>query len=195
MSSPKPIETGVPQGAVLSPPLFSIFINDAPIVNSTNNAYNLLFADDICYLKLFKSALGVEKIVNLYLKELENWLNRWRLKMATHKCAAMVIEPTNSNLNFNLKLYNDRIPMVEDQAFLGIKIDRYLKFDKHIELLSAKANSRINILKILSHKSWKINISALTNIYKTLMRSIREYSALLNNVIKNKLHQKIQMYN
>jgi hypothetical protein len=86
------------------------------------------------------------------------------IKIATHKCAAMVIKSTNSNLNFNLKLYNDRILMVEDQTFLGIKIDRYLKFDKHIELLSAKANSRINILKILSHKSWKINISEILQI-------------------------------
>jgi hypothetical protein len=193
LSDPKPIETGVPQGAVLSPLLFSIFINDATSENSTNNTYNLLFADDICYLKLFKSSLGVEKNINLYLKELENWLNRWRLKMAIPKCAAMVIEQSNSNSKFDLKLYKEKIPMVEVQTFLGIKIDRHLRFDNHIEMLSAKTNGRINILKILSHKSWRISQTALINIYKALMRSILDYSALLNNFLKIKLTQKIQI--
>jgi hypothetical protein len=105
ISEAKEIETDVPQGAVLRSILFSIFINDTPINDNTNNEYNLLFADDICYLKLFKSTLGVEKNVNLYLKQLQNWFNRWRLKMATHKCAAMIIESQNSNQPFEFRMY------------------------------------------------------------------------------------------
>jgi hypothetical protein len=115
--------------------------------------------------------MGVEKNVNLYLKDLENWLNRWRLKMATHKCAAMIIEPNNSNQKFNFKLYNENIPLVEEQIFLGIKIDRHMKFDKHVDLICAKANSRINIIRILAHKSWKLKKSTLVNVYKTVLRS------------------------
>ncbi len=113
--------------------------------------------------------------------------------MATHKCAAMIIEPNNSNQKFNFKLYNENIPLVEEQIFLGIKIDRHMKFDKHVDLICAKANSRINIIRILAHKSWKLKKSTLVNVYKTVLRSVIEYSSLINPVIKNKLHQRLQL--
>ena len=51
---PFAIETGVPQGAVLSPILFSIFINDIPVTSSKNKSYSLLFADDLVSIFIFK---------------------------------------------------------------------------------------------------------------------------------------------
>ena len=54
-SSVRNIGAGVPQGGVLSPTLFSIFINDSPSRNKKNKRYTLLFADDLCYIEIYKN--------------------------------------------------------------------------------------------------------------------------------------------
>ena len=66
------IETGVPQGAALSPILFSLYINDIPIMNKKNKDYYLLFTDDLVSLNTFKKFGNLEMHVQCYLKKLEN---------------------------------------------------------------------------------------------------------------------------
>ena len=79
------IEAGVPQGSVLSPLLFSIFINDIPIRNKPNHSQSTLFADDLATAFLFKKPGNVQVQIQKYLFELEAWLTKWRMKMAAHK--------------------------------------------------------------------------------------------------------------
>ena len=89
------ITCGVPQGGVLSPTLFQIFINDIPM-SLNEGELILLFADDIVFLKRFKYLLKnkldpnakkkVEEETQLYLNYLERWMNMWRLSLAPHKC-------------------------------------------------------------------------------------------------------------
>ena len=95
MSTLRKIECGVPQGAVLSPTLFSLFINELPMRRNTglkkeNHEFTMLFADDLAYLLTFSNREEATKIAQKYMHELEEWMSTWRLTLAPHKCAQIV---------------------------------------------------------------------------------------------------------
>lgn len=87
-SNPYPIITGVPQGAILSPILFLIFINDIPITIERNrySSFSLLFADDLSHFSSDHNLKYLKAKLQRYLDMLEEWPKKWRLKTATHKC-------------------------------------------------------------------------------------------------------------
>jgi hypothetical protein len=78
-SDSKYITCGVPQGAVLSPFLFSLFINDIPDSTEKNKNYNLLFADDLIHFHIYTDNKEATKTINLKLVKVQEWLDKWRL--------------------------------------------------------------------------------------------------------------------
>jgi hypothetical protein len=63
--------------------------------------------------------------------------------------------------------------------FLGIIFDHHINFNSHIDNIIDRANKRLNIVKILAHRPWKLSYKTLINVYKTIMRSVLEYSSIL----------------
>ena len=171
------IQSVVPQGAVISPLLFTIFINDIPKLNSKNNSYSLLFADDLVSFFIFKKYGKIVTLINYYLKKIEAWLVKWKMKMAPEKCSHTIFsENPGKNQSLTLKLFGKNIPYEKKPLFLGITFDENLCFNSHVEFIRSRCVDRINILKILAQKSWKLNYNTLVNIYKTLIGSIIDYS-------------------
>lgn len=83
------IETGVAQGSILSPIVFSIYINDVIEINKvTNEKVNcLLFTDDLFAFVMDSNVRRIVILMQRYLNELEKWLNKLRLCTAGHKCS------------------------------------------------------------------------------------------------------------
>ena len=81
LSETRKVSCSVPQGSVLGPLLFVIYINDIPLSNSTNLSYSVLFADDLGVIFIFKKPEKIKKIINGYLDSLVSWLYKWRLKI------------------------------------------------------------------------------------------------------------------
>jgi exonuclease III len=189
-----PIQCGVPQGAVLSPLLFSIFINDIPDNTSTNRTYSFLFADDLIFIHIYYNDKRATKIVNDHLVEIEEWLDKWRLKMAVHKCNQIIFNNLKSSPDdLDIKLYGDKINREKEITFLGMVLDEKLNFASHIAAVKKKAISRLNIIKTVSHKSWKLSKPTLINLYTSLIRSIFEYSAIVAPRLSSQLINQLQV--
>jgi hypothetical protein len=144
-----------------SPLLISIFINDIPCEIKKNEKYSLLFADDLVSYFIYRdkqSNKKIEKKINTHLQEIEAWLFKWRLKMAPHKCNYIVFTNNTKQVNnqLQLKLNNQFIPLSQDPAFLGIRFDKNLNLENQINYLSESCSKRLNIIKILSNKAFKL---------------------------------------
>ena len=176
-SDPHPVTCSVPQGSVLGPLLFLVFINDIPLARSLNVSYSALFADDLNSIFIFRKSGQVKCLMRKYLESLTAWLRKWRLKMNVKKCCYTIFSSGNrEGLEFDLRLNGESIPYNSKPVFLGITFDENLCFNKHFENLRLRALSRLNIIKIFSHSSWHLNRKTLTSIYRALIGSIFDFS-------------------
>jgi hypothetical protein len=173
------ITAGVPQGAVLSPTLFSIFINDIPKPDAKNKAGSLLFADDLAVTFIFRNAKEVSNRIKKYLTNLEAWLGKWRLLMAPTKCNLVNFGKQTATTKVDANLFGVPIPESNSALFLGIRFDSKLNFEDQISYIEETSSKRLNILKILANKKWKIKKSLLSKIYIMIIRSVIDYSSVI----------------
>ncbi len=114
----------VPQGSVLGPILFLVYINDIPLCNSTNISNSALFADDLASIFFFKRPGRVRRRIKEYLDSLVDWLFKWRLKMNAKKCCYTIFSVGGRDSTvFDLRLNGDQIPYSQRPVFLGITFD------------------------------------------------------------------------
>jgi hypothetical protein len=195
-SDSKSITAGVPQGAILSPILFSIFINDVPKIEKKNVGNSLLFADDLASFLIFRKVNNkLRNSIKLYLLSIETWLCKWRLTMAPSKCNYIIFSKFNKNNaegSLNPTLFNESIPETKSVTFLGIRFDKNLNFRDQLDYLIEVSTKRLNILKILANKNWKISTKILTKIYSLLIRSILDYSSCIFSCLSEENKKKLQ---
>ena len=136
-SSSKPINIGVPQGSILGPLLFLMYVNDLSNSTSCNPC---LFADDTCLVVSNCSFSSLEQRCNAELENLKNWCNANKLQINPKKSISIYVPP---KLNINeekLKiLYNNcTLACCNSSKYLGVIIDNKLDFQSHIHAIENK---------------------------------------------------------
>ena len=162
-SSWRPVTSGVPQGSVLGPLLFAIYVNDLPSIVSSL----FMFADD---LKLYRSITQPLDTTLLQhdVNTLFHWAQTWLLNLSIPKCYVMSVGNTNPNYIL------DNVPLAASTCVrdLGMWIDDKLKFHEHTSVTIAKANRILALMK----RSFNINMNIFLRLYTTLVRPILEYA-------------------
>jgi exonuclease III len=169
-----PVSSGIPQGSVLGPLLFSLFINDLPFCVSMNTKINL-FADDCV---VYRQVCGPSDLRNLQrdINEIERWSCNWLLPFNADKC---------SHMRVSLRRQDDQVippprymlgqhPMVKVTSvkYLGVVLQSNLRFNEHIDQTVSKSNS---LLGLLRRNLSKCSTGAKLTAYKALVRSRLEY--------------------
>jgi len=160
-SSKLPVSCGVPQGSVLGPLLFLLYINDLP--NSVPEGKIKLFADDTNLFVSAKTTNELESKANSYLRNLDNWLKANKLHLNTDKTCYSVFSPNKIPVPTVAITINDtKIKCVKECKYLGVIIDDELKWTSHIEFVLQKLRRLLGILYKMRHKlpDW-----CLQNIY------------------------------
>ncbi|MEL7308662.1 MAG: reverse transcriptase family protein, partial [Pseudomonadota bacterium] len=176
ISSEKQVTSGVIQGSVLGPLLFTIFVND--IDDNVNNCVLLKYADDIRIYRCFK-ACPAHQNENSYLFQtdvnaLMAWSMRWDLKFNYSKCC--ILHFGRSNIRSPYKLNNHDLTEKKLEKDLGILFSVDFKFDDYIHLIAKKANKQLGLItKVFSLK----NPQVIIQLYKTFVRPHLEYNSII----------------
>ena len=162
------VRSGIPQGSVLGPILFVLFINDMPQVVS--NMCNL-FADDA------KLSGNVSKSTTCLQDDLDNlckWSSDWQLPFNIKKCKCLHIGNRNPGISYHM--YDQTLEEVDYEKDLGILIDSQLKFHQHTAAAVKKANQ---ILGIIKRSFALLDEFSLPLLYKSMVRPHLEYGNVI----------------
>ena len=170
VSSPLQVLSGVPQGSVIGPLLFLIFINNiTDSVDSLRTNVNIsMFADDT---KLYST---VPSDMQSAIYGMTDWVNDYRLKLANHKCFMLNISKPSVTNDSQFYIADT---IVESKTFmkdLGVFISHDLKWSAHVDYIYNNASSvSYHVLKTFKSK----NISTLKKVFVTYIRPKLEYNS------------------
>jgi hypothetical protein len=168
MSTPREIQAGVPQGSVLSPTLYSIYINDAP---QSPGVHLALFADDTCIYATDRKEGYVLRKLQGGLTSVGSWCERWNIRINEDKTQAIYFSRGNKPPETSLTLNGRNIPFVNNIKYLGVIFDRKITWRLHIEAIEAKAfRTFIRVYSLF--KSERLNANIKLTLHKVLLRSV-----------------------
>ena len=164
------VTSGIPQGSVLGPLLFVIYINDIPeACNKYCDIY--LFADDAKISKIIKNKNDIENLQK-GCNALEKWINLWLVSLNVDKCLAMFINKDNNENNNNYTIKGKNLIHLNSTKDLGIIVHNKLNFHDNIY---KKIKNSYQMLGILNRNFKHMSVKTWTTLYKSFVRSHLEY--------------------
>ena len=170
-SSTSEVASGVPQGSVLGPVLFLLFVNDIPAIIQSSTSQVKLFADDTKIYSPINTHEDGKKLQADLLKLVE-WSHKWQLPFNQDKCKVIHYGRNNPCFDYYMSDENKPIPVVEEEKDLGVTFDQKMKFSDHVDGICASANRKLGVIKRTFSTMDKTGFMLL---YKSIVRPSLEY--------------------
>ena len=140
------VTVGVPQGSILGPLLFSIYVNDLP--NSVNTCDINMYADDTELHYCCSHLQEVERVIQNELERVSNWMVVNRLKLNVNKSMCMLIgsQQRVGGKTLCLSLNGSLLKQVSSTKYLGVCTDHYLTWQNHIDYVLKTVRGRFILL-------------------------------------------------
>ena len=173
------VTSGVPEGSLLAPFLFALFINDLP--SAVKSSHCIMFADDVKLYHRVSKALDCVQLQS-DLDSLSRWSADWKLNLNASKCFAFTASLRTSPVQHPYSIDGSVLKRVTEVRDLGVILDTKLTFSAHINQTVSKANRALGIL-IRSFQTGlprqKFSKNTLQATYFANVRSILEYGCVV----------------
>ena len=169
------LKNGFPQGSVLTPLLFNIYISDLLTTISRKYAY----ADDLAIMHADEDWQAVEGALSKDMAMLGEYLQTWKLTLSTTKTVSEVFHLNNKEAKRELKVNfnNETLPFCSQTQYHGVMLGRSLMYRRHLESIRKELTLRVALLRRHSGSSWGARATTLRTATLALVHSTAEHCA------------------
>ena len=165
--------SGVPQGSVLGPLLFLIYVNDLCAITLSTGSKVTMYADDLVLHKVVDAEtafIGLQKDID----NIVQWSRSNKVKLNKSKCKVMLFSHKRHAMP-PVFIENEQIEQVYTYKYLGVTITPTLKWDEHIDQLCLRAKKLLGYLYRIFYRN--VQPSSLCDLFTALIRPILEYAS------------------
>ena len=184
-----PVTSGVPQGSVLGPLLFLVYINDLPDCIS-NGTKVKLFADDTMVYRAINSRADAVQLQH-DLDSLQEWERKWLMTFHPGKCQVLHITKRKKQEHHTYAIHGTDLKSAESAKYLGVEISSDLSFDKHIDNITKKGLKTLGFLR-RNLPGRSCSRETKTTCYNALVRPVMEYASCIWDPHTNKATSKAE---
>ena len=168
-SSATSVISGVPQGTVLGPLMFLVYIND---INESITSSVQLFADDCVVYRTITMLQDSEQLQE-DLHQICQWTSKWQMKINVDKCAVLHCTCSLTLIQYAYQLLDHFLDIKKLHSYLGIGIDNTMSWSSHVQTIS---NRSTKVLNFIIRNLYNCPPNTKRIAYLTLVRPIMEYA-------------------
>ena len=170
------LREGVPQGGVLSPTLFLVYINDI-LTTLSKRVSNTLHADDLAIRNASEHTTTATYRIQEAISDISKWTLDWGLEINASKTNSTLFSLSTSKEQIKLRLKGEIVPQKDNPTFLGVKLDTRLTWKPQIEKMARSSLQKLALMRKLAGTFWGADSSILTKVYTATVRPTIEYAS------------------
>lgn len=196
LSDPISVNDGVPQGSVLGPLLFIIFMIDLP---THLNATLTIFADDTSTFSTRLSQSRAKSNVQSHLDRLHRFYQKWKVRVNVGKSEALLMQRSNRASTINndlhsLEMNGSKIPFKKSVRFLGYHVQPNLKHNEHVNRMLLKVHTGLHKLYPVMNANNGISQDVKVKVYVTILRPVLTYAVAVWHSLPKYLIKRLKLF-